>query len=138
MLNRFGIALALTLDNSLSVFVGAALSPLEDYRRLRRVRATYVDAFPSCPRARLAWRNVSTHNLRDFEGYDGERLVARILQEPNGNHDWRWSVFAICPAIPGLTNGVEADPKEARRKVETAWQMAKEKGWRDPSGQTIL
>ena len=86
---------------------------------------------------RLTWRNVSTHNLRDFEGYDGERLVARILQEPNGNHDWRWSVFAICPAIPGLTNGVEADPKEARRKVETAWQMAKEKGWRDPSGRLI-
>ena len=61
-----------------------------------------------------------------------------ILEEPNGNHDWRWSVLAICPAIPGLTNGVEADPKEARRKVETAWQMAKEKGWRDPSGRLIL
>jgi len=46
-------------------------------------------------------------------------------------------VFAICPAIPGLTNGVDADPKEARRKVETAWQMAKEKGWRDPQGRLI-
>ena len=43
---------------------------------------------------RLTWRNVSTHNLRD-------PLVARILREPNGNHDWRSSVFAICPAIPG-------------------------------------
>jgi hypothetical protein len=86
---------------------------------------------------RLTSRNVSTNNLRDFEGYDGERLVARILQKPNGNHDWRRSVFAICPAIPGLTNGVEADPKEARRKVETAWQMAKQKGWRDPSGRLI-
>ena len=86
---------------------------------------------------RLTWRNVSTHNLRDFEGYDGERLVARILQEPNGHGDWRWSVFAICPAIPGLTSGVEADPKETRRKVEKAWQMAKEKGWRDPSGRLI-
>ena len=63
--------------------------------------------------------------------------MARILQEPNGNHDWRWGVFAIFPAIPGLTNGVEADPKEARRKVETAWQMAKEKGWRDPRGRLI-
>ena len=63
---------------------------------------------------RLTWRNVSTHNLRDFEGCDDERLVARILQEPNGNHDWRWSVFAVCPAILGLTNGVDADPKEAR------------------------
>ena len=27
-----------------------------------------------------------------------------------------------------MTNGVEADPKETRRKVEKAWQMAKEKG----------
>jgi hypothetical protein len=61
-------------------------------------------------RARLPWRNVRTNNLRDFEGDDGERL---------------------------LTNGVEADPKEARRKVETAWQMAKENGWRDPSGRLI-
>jgi hypothetical protein len=51
-----------------------------------------------------------------------------VLEEPNGNHDWRWSVLAICPAIRGLTNGDEADPKEARRKVETAWQLAKEKG----------
>ena len=32
-------------------------------------------------------------------------------------------------SILGLTNGIEVDPKEARRKVETAWQMAKEKGW---------
>ena len=62
----------------------------------------------------------------DFE--IGERLVARILQEPNGNHDWRWSVFAICPAIPGLTNGVAADPKESRRKVETAWQNGQREG----------
>jgi hypothetical protein len=46
-------------------------------------------------------------------------------------------VYAICPVIPGVTSGDDADPKEARRKVETAWQMAKEKGWRDPQGQLI-
>jgi hypothetical protein len=86
---------------------------------------------------RLTWRNVSTHNLRDFEGYDEGRCVARIIQEPYGNRDWLWSVFAICPAIPGLTNGHETDPKEARRKVEAAWHMAKRKGLRDPSGRTI-
>jgi hypothetical protein len=41
------------------------------------------------------------------------------------------------PSDTCLTNGVEADPKEACRKVETAWQMAKENGWRDPSGRLI-
>jgi hypothetical protein len=40
-------------------------------------------------------------------------------------------------ALPGVTNGDDADPKEARRKVETAWQMAKEKGWRDQKGRLI-
>jgi hypothetical protein len=85
----------------------------------------------------LIWRNVSTPNLRDFIGYDGERQVARIYQVPHGKREWRWSVFAICPAIPGVTNGHDTDPKEARRKVETAWQMAREKGWRDPQGRLI-
>ena len=66
---------------------------------------------------RLTWRNVSTHNLRDFEGYDGERLVARTLQEPNGNHDWRWSVFAICPAIPGVIR--------ATRLTSVAWTVVR-------------
>ena len=41
------------------------------------------------------------------------------------------------PGHPRVTNGVEADPKEARRKVETARQMAKEKGWHDPTGRLI-
>jgi hypothetical protein len=60
-----------------------------------------------------------------------------MLHESNGNHNRRWSVFAICPAITGLTNGVEVDSKEARRKVETAWQVTKENRWRDPSGRLI-
>jgi hypothetical protein len=72
----------------------------------------------------LAWRNVSTPNLRDFVGYDGERSVACIYQRAYGNREWFWSVFAICPAIPDVTNGKDADPKEAPRKVETAWQTA--------------
>jgi hypothetical protein len=60
----------------------------------------------------------------DFIGYDGDARWRAL--------DWRWSVFAICPAIPGITTGYEHDPKEARRKVKTAWRLAKEKGWRDP------
>jgi hypothetical protein len=61
-------------------------------------------------------------------------MVAPSARSRTGNHESRWSVFAICPAIPGVTNGVKANPKEARRKVKTAWQMAKEKGWSDPAG----
>jgi hypothetical protein len=84
----------------------------------------------------LTWRNVSTRSLQDFIGYEGERGVARIYKAEQ-QKDWRWSVYGICPAVPGVTNGHEGDPKEARRKVETAWQMAKERGWRDPQGRLI-
>jgi hypothetical protein len=34
-------------------------------------------------------------------------------------------VFTIVPARPGVTNGHEPDPKEARRKVETECAYAK-------------
>jgi hypothetical protein len=52
----------------------------------------------------LTWRNVSTPNLRDFIGYDGERSLASIYQRAHGNREWFWSVFAVCPAIPGVTS----------------------------------
>jgi hypothetical protein len=75
----------------------------------------------------LIWRNVSTPRLRDLIGSDGERDVARIYKSEH-QPDWTWSVFAIVPARPGVTNGHEADPKEARRKVEEAWAYAKAHG----------
>ena len=76
----------------------------------------------------LTWRNVSTPNLRDFLGYDGERAVARIYQVSHGDHQWRWSVYAVEPARPSITHGYESDPKEARRKVEECWAYAKANG----------
>jgi hypothetical protein len=75
----------------------------------------------------LKWRNVSSPLLRDFIGSDGDRDVARILKSSN-QQDWTWSAFAIVPARPGITNGHELDPKEARRKIEAAWAYAKEHG----------
>jgi hypothetical protein len=77
----------------------------------------------------LTWKNVSTPQLRDFIGYDGDWKVARIMQ-PFGKGDWRWSVFAIIPAHADITHGHEQDPKEARRKVEAAWERAKAEGRR--------
>ena len=61
------------------------------------------------------------------------RAFSRAERQP------RLALERVCnlPADPWLTNGVEADPEEARREVETAWQMAKQKGWRDPSGRLI-
>jgi hypothetical protein len=32
------------------------------------------------------------------------------------------------PGRPGVTNGYETDPKEARRKIEAAWAIAKAHG----------
>jgi hypothetical protein len=76
---------------------------------------------------KLTWRNESTPILKDYIGYDGERAVARIIHTP-GTSDWTWSVFVIAPAVPGLTNGPETDPKVARRKVEEIWARAKAEG----------
>jgi hypothetical protein len=39
-------------------------------------------------------------------------------------------VFAIIPAHADITHGHETDPKEARRKVEAAWERAKAEGRR--------
>ena len=50
----------------------------------------------------LTWRNVSTPNLRDFLGCDGDRDVARIYQSPNVPDERTWSVYAIVPARPGI------------------------------------
>jgi hypothetical protein len=75
----------------------------------------------------LTWRNVSTPRLRDFIGADDGRDVARIYKAEH-QKDWTWSVFAIVPAKPGVTHGHEADPKEARRKVEEGWAHAKAHG----------
>ena len=85
----------------------------------------------------LTWRNVSTRNLRDFSGYDCERRVARIFKAEH-QAKWRWSVYAIVPARPGLTHGHEADPNEARRKVEAAWAYAKAKGVPEPYGSHVV
>jgi hypothetical protein len=60
-------------------------------------------------------------------GYDGDWKVARIMQ-PLGKGDWRWSVFAIILAHADITHGHEADPNEARRKVEAAWERATAEG----------
>jgi hypothetical protein len=76
----------------------------------------------------LSWRNVSTAQLRDFIGSDGDWKVARIML-PLGKGDWRWSVFAIIPAHADI-HGHEAEPKEARHKVEAAWARAKAEGVR--------
>jgi hypothetical protein len=73
----------------------------------------------------LTWRNVSTPLLRDFIG--SKQGVARISQA-QGRGEWRWSVYAIVPGRPGVTSGHEAGPKEARRKVEAAWAIARAHG----------
>jgi hypothetical protein len=39
--------------------------------------------------------------------------------------------------LPSDTWADEPRPEGARRKVETTWQMAKQKAWRDPSGRLI-
>ncbi len=71
---------------------------------------------------RLTWRRVGTPNLpQDFIGSDGVQDVARIYQESHGKGEWFWTVFIV----PGAAHGWELEPKEARRKAESAWERAK-------------
>ncbi len=78
----------------------------------------------------LTWQNVSTPNLRDFAGYDGDRDVARICFDRSGPNEGvrRWSVYVVVPARRGVSNGAEVEPKEAPRKVEECWAFAKASG----------
>ena len=77
--------------------------------------------------ATLDWCDVSTPLLRDFVARDGAQGVARISQGQN-QPEWRWSVYGIVPAHPGVTYGYDPDPRRARRKVESAWAVAKAHG----------
>jgi hypothetical protein len=86
--------------------------------------------------APLVWRDVSTSLLRDFVGRDGERGVARISQGQN-QREWRWSVYGIVPARPGLTYGYDSDPRRARRKVEATWALAKAHGRPDRTAAAV-
>jgi hypothetical protein len=72
----------------------------------------------------LTWRNVSTPNLRDFIGYDGERGVACILINRPGPGAFTRS-FRAGPALLTATRSIR---KEARRKVEECWAYAKPNG----------
>jgi hypothetical protein len=73
---------------------------------------------------RLNWRNVSTRNLRDFIGYEGERMGGAHL--PGAARDARMALerVRITPAVPGVTNGYETDPKKAgaRLKLFGRWR----------------
>ena len=46
-----------------------------------------------------------------------------------------WSIYAIVPGRPRITHSHEADPKEARRKVEAVWAHAEAHGI--PAGNHI-
>jgi hypothetical protein len=57
---------------------------------------------------------------------DGE-VVGRILEEGSrfGPPElrWGWSITAIVPATPGVTNGTAATREEAMAKFRAAWDQ---------------
>jgi hypothetical protein len=57
------------------------------------------------------------------------KVVGRILEEGSrfGPPElrWGWSITAIVPATPGVTNGTAATLDEAKAKFRAAWTRAK-------------
>jgi hypothetical protein len=62
-------------------------------------------------------------------GADG-KVVGRILESGSRFEPpelrWGWSITAIVPATPGVTNGTAATREEAMAKFRWAWEKAKQ------------
>ena len=58
-------------------------------------------------------------------------MVGRIYERGRAGEPpelrWLWSVTAIVPAIPNVTNGTAATLQEAMAKFRAAWHKAKER-----------
>jgi hypothetical protein len=67
---------------------------------------------------------------KDFDVLAEGKVVGRIY-EPRGSRfgppelQWGWSIIAIVPGTPGVTNGTAATREEAMAKFRAAWEKAK-------------
>ena len=68
----------------------------------------------------------------DYDVFADGKVVGRILEEGSrfGPPElrWGWSITAIVPATPGVTNGTAASREEAMAKFRAAWEKARASG----------
>jgi hypothetical protein len=64
----------------------------------------------------------------DYDVLADGKVVGRILEEDSrfGPPEirWGWSITAIVPATPGVTNGTAATREQAMAKFRAAWEKA--------------
>src|SRR5438067_797912 len=74
----------------------------------------------------------------DFDVLADGKVVGRIYEDASASTPpelrWFWSVTAIVPATPGLTNGAAATREEAMAKFRAAWES---RGSRPQPYQTL-
>ena len=65
----------------------------------------------------------------DFDVLAEGKVVGRIYEDASASTPpemrWFWSVTAIVPAIPNVTNGHAPTIDEAKAKFREAWEKAK-------------
>jgi hypothetical protein len=65
----------------------------------------------------------------DYDVLADGKVVGRIYENPSVSAPpdmrWFWSVTAIVPVTPGVTNGTSATRVEALTKFREAWMKAK-------------
>jgi hypothetical protein len=75
-------------------------------------------------RARAS-RSSGTWKDEDYDVLADGKVVGRILEEGSrfGPPElrWGWSITAIVPAMPGVTNGTAATREEAMAKFRVTW-----------------
>jgi hypothetical protein len=74
-----------------------------------------------CSRADGQWQD------EDYDVLADGKVVGRILEEGSrfGPPElrWGWSITAIVPATPGVTNGTAATREEAMQRFKAAWDQ---------------
>ena len=65
----------------------------------------------------------------DYDVFADGKVIGRIYEDASASTPpdmrWFWSVTAIVPAIPHVTNGHARTREEAMAKFRTAWEKAK-------------
>jgi hypothetical protein len=77
----------------------------------------------SASRPSGVWKDADYNVLADG------KVIGRIYEDGSASTPpelrWLWSVTAVVPAIPNVTNGHAATLDEAKAKFRAAWEKAK-------------
>src|SRR5215472_9936663 len=76
------------------------------------------------------YRSSGTWKDDDYDVFAGGKLVGRIYEHPSDSTlpqlRWFWSIIAIEPPIPNVTNGHAPTLNEAKSKFRAAWEKAEQ------------